>query len=251
MTFGGEPLLYPEFVCQLHKTAKANNIERRQIITNGLWTKNKKRIDEIVLMIKEVEVTSLLVSIDAFHEKYLDYDIVEYSLNKIKDAEIKNVALHPVWVKNENVNNEYNNKTKELLKRLEYLKFPISSGNILFPAGRAIENFSSFFQRQNSRFEGTCADIPYTDPPNNISGISFNPNGDVVTCNKIGNINEQNIIDILVNYNYKNNMILEIIMNEGCNGLYEYANINKIELNKDGYFSLCELCKDISIKTCG
>ena len=35
MTFGGEPLLYPEAVCQIMRTATELNIPRRQVITNG------------------------------------------------------------------------------------------------------------------------------------------------------------------------------------------------------------------------
>lgn len=33
MTFGGEPLLYPEVTFEIHKTAKALEIPVRQIIT--------------------------------------------------------------------------------------------------------------------------------------------------------------------------------------------------------------------------
>ena len=40
MTFGGEPLLYPETVCEIHKAAKKMNIPKRQLITNGYFSKN-------------------------------------------------------------------------------------------------------------------------------------------------------------------------------------------------------------------
>lgn len=36
MTFGGEPLLYPETVCEIHKTAKEMNIPKRQLITTDI-----------------------------------------------------------------------------------------------------------------------------------------------------------------------------------------------------------------------
>ena len=35
MTFGGEPLLCPDTVCEIHKAAKEMNIPKRQLITNG------------------------------------------------------------------------------------------------------------------------------------------------------------------------------------------------------------------------
>ena len=39
MTFGGEPLLYPEAVYEIMSVAKELNIPKRQIITNGYFTK--------------------------------------------------------------------------------------------------------------------------------------------------------------------------------------------------------------------
>jgi uncharacterized radical SAM superfamily Fe-S cluster-containing enzyme len=71
MTFGGEPMLYPELVCRIHKVAKSCGIPNRQIITNGFWSKSKNRIDEIVSMLAASDVNGLLVSIDCFHEKHL------------------------------------------------------------------------------------------------------------------------------------------------------------------------------------
>ena len=34
MTFGGEPLLYPETVCKIHSAARKMNIAQRELITN-------------------------------------------------------------------------------------------------------------------------------------------------------------------------------------------------------------------------
>ena len=45
MTFGGEPLIYPEVVCNIHKTAKEMNIKDRAIITNGFFSKDKEVMD--------------------------------------------------------------------------------------------------------------------------------------------------------------------------------------------------------------
>lgn len=35
MTFGGEPLLYPEVVCKIHEAGKKMNIPKREIIASG------------------------------------------------------------------------------------------------------------------------------------------------------------------------------------------------------------------------
>ncbi len=41
MTFGGEPLIYPDIVCTIHKTATDMGIEKKQLITNGFFSKKK------------------------------------------------------------------------------------------------------------------------------------------------------------------------------------------------------------------
>ena len=38
MTFGGEPLLCPETVCEIHKAAREINIPKRQLITYGYFS---------------------------------------------------------------------------------------------------------------------------------------------------------------------------------------------------------------------
>ena len=48
MTFGSEPLLYPETVCMIHATACDCGIPKRQLITNGYFSKDEYRINEVV-----------------------------------------------------------------------------------------------------------------------------------------------------------------------------------------------------------
>ena len=40
MTFGGEPLLCHETVCEIHKAAREMNIPQRQLITNGYFSRD-------------------------------------------------------------------------------------------------------------------------------------------------------------------------------------------------------------------
>jgi len=44
MTFGGEPLLYPDVVCKIHKAASEMGIPKRDLITNGFFAKDRQRI---------------------------------------------------------------------------------------------------------------------------------------------------------------------------------------------------------------
>ena len=44
MTFGGEPMLFPDITFAVHKTAKKIGIPKRQIITNGFWSNDIVKI---------------------------------------------------------------------------------------------------------------------------------------------------------------------------------------------------------------
>ncbi|MCM1538661.1 MAG: radical SAM protein [bacterium] len=81
MTFGGEPLLYPDVVCKIHETAKTMGIQKRDLITNGFFTKDKKRIREVVESLSRYGVENILLSVDAFHQETIPLEIVQYFAN--------------------------------------------------------------------------------------------------------------------------------------------------------------------------
>ena len=60
MTFGGEPLLYPDTVCRIHKTGTEMGISKRQVITNGYFSKKRERIEEVAENLAESGVNDLL-----------------------------------------------------------------------------------------------------------------------------------------------------------------------------------------------
>lgn len=53
MTFGGEPLLYSDDVCKIHTAAQKMNIKKRQLITNGFFSKDEKIINDTVLKLAQ------------------------------------------------------------------------------------------------------------------------------------------------------------------------------------------------------
>lgn len=63
MTFGGEPLLYPEDVCEIHAAAKEAGVPKRQLITNGYFSKDENRITEVARMLAESGVNDILLSL--------------------------------------------------------------------------------------------------------------------------------------------------------------------------------------------
>lgn len=47
MVFGGEPLLYPDDVCRIFEAGLKSGIPQREMITNGYFSKDEKRIEEV------------------------------------------------------------------------------------------------------------------------------------------------------------------------------------------------------------
>ena len=78
MTFGGEPLLYPDTVCAIHITAAEMGIAKRQIITNGYFAKQRERIEKVAQKLKESGINDLRLSVDAFHRDTIPLEPVRF-----------------------------------------------------------------------------------------------------------------------------------------------------------------------------
>lgn len=189
MTFGGEPLLYPETVCKILKTAYDCNIPTRELITNGYFSKAESRIKEVAYELKISGVTKILLSVDAFHQETIPIEPVEYFAGCIIENGIY-TEVHPAWLVSKDADNPYNVKTKELLNIFENMGIEVSSGNVIIPTGNAKKYFSEFYDDSNE------IKSPYEQNPYDITAISINHNGDILDYN----VYKNNIVDILNSY---------------------------------------------------
>ena len=115
MTFGGEPLLYPEDVCKIHQAAKTAGIPQRDLITNGFFSKDVARIEEIAHMLAISDVNGIMVSADAFHQETIPLEPVKHFANCVKNDGI-HVRVHPAWLVSKEDDNPFNMKTREILQ---------------------------------------------------------------------------------------------------------------------------------------
>ena len=189
MTFGGEPLLYPDTVYAVMNAASEFNVSKRQVITNGYFSKNRSKIEEVVQKLCECGVNDLRLSVDAFHQETIPLDVVRIFAEEAKKNQLS-VSLQPAWLVNKDDENPYNVRTKEILESFADMHFPISSGNVIFPEGNAIKYLGEYFL-------DSAPENPYVDDPNNVRCLSFSPNGDVLD----GNVYKTDILEITENYN--------------------------------------------------
>ena len=189
MTFGGEPLLYPETVCAIHKTAFDLGVAKRQVITNGFFSKDKDRIKSVALSLAGSGVNALLLSVDAFHQESIPLDTVMCFAECAADAGIP-IKLQPAWLVSAEDHNPYNEKTKEIIRTFEPLHIPLNQGNVIFPSGNALKYLREYFDDNVTPFS------PYEEDPKDVKTISFDANGDVLN----GNVYKTDILEIIRTY---------------------------------------------------
>lgn len=189
MTFGGEPLLYPEAVCKIHEAARNMNIPKRDLITNGYFSKSPERISEVAHMLAESGVNHILLSVDAFHQETIPVEPVKEFAKCILKEGIS-IRTQPAWLVSAEDDNIYNIRTREILEEFRVEGLESSDGNIIIPRGNAKKYLREFFD------EHTEYVSPYDENPEDIRAVCFNPNGDVLK----GNVYKESIMDILEAY---------------------------------------------------
>ncbi len=189
MTFGGEPLLFPDTVCRIHKTAADLGVARRQVITNGFFSRDRDRIRTVARQLAHSGVNDLLLSVDAFHQETIPLEPVLVFAECAAGSGLR-VRLQPAWLVSPEDPNPYNVKTKELLRSFEPLQIQQNQGNVIFPSGNALIYLREYFDG------GAAPSSPYAEDPENIKTVSFEPNGDVLN----GNVYETDILEIIRAY---------------------------------------------------
>ena len=188
MVFGGEPLLYTDAVYAIMKTAKELNIPKRQVITNGYFSKDAQRIREVTERLAACGVNELLLSVDAFHQETIPLDVVRQFATEVKKCGIP-IRLQPAYLRSATDDNPYNRKTREILDSFADMELPVGEGNVIFPEGNALKYLAEYFMDEHP-------ENPYVEDPRDVRCVSFSPNGDVLG----GNVYERDIMEIIRDY---------------------------------------------------
>ena len=188
MTFGGEPLLYPETVFAVMRAAREVKIPRRQVITNGFFSKNGETIQRVVKELADSGVNDLLLSVDAFHQETIPLDTVRIFAGEAKLRGIP-IRLQPAWLVSPTADNPYNRQTREILNSFSEMMIPENEGNVIFPEGNAKKYLAAYFTE-------SVPENPYKEDPWDLRCLSFSANGDLLG----GNIYRQNVLEIMEGY---------------------------------------------------
>ncbi len=247
MTFGGEPMLFPEAVYAIHKTAASKEVSSRELITNGYWSNNNQSTRKKAEKLAESGVNQIYFSVDAFHQEHIPLDVVRNAITSCIEVGIEDLALNPCWLVSEKDDNKYNRRTKAILQELASLPVRISDGNLVEPAGEAIKNLSEFLPSKFKMLACKCGDLPYTEPLDQLTSFSVEPDGKISVCEglSIGDASQEDILNLIDEYDpFEMRETREIIEN-GLIGLSNYARSKGVEPDPDGYYSVCQMCYDL------
>ncbi len=251
MCFGGEPLLYYKEAKGILAEASECNIAKRQMITNGFFTKDNGKIRTVAQALEEAGVNDILLSVDAFHQETIPLEPVYEFAKRIREGNRIRLRLHPAWVVNQEHDNPYNRKTRELLSRFEPLDLPVSRGNNIFPAGKAVDYLAEYFPAPEADPDFRCGDSPYSTRLDEVESISISPNGDVhVCCFPIGNVYTEDINEILDRYQPYGHPMMRRLLEDGVSGLIEYAGEQNVVIDPGKHHSACGICREIVDKLC-
>lgn len=189
MTFGGEPLLFPETVYAVHNTALELGIEKRTLITNGFFTSDNKKISDVSKRLSDCGINNVLLSVDAFHQETIPLELVKKFAEELKSRGVP-LKVHPAWLVTKEHNNPYNSRTKELLAEFMKMGISVSEGNDIIPSGNALKYLGDYYDLTKKYIN------PYDENPEDIRTISFDPSGRLLG----GNFYENDIMEILENY---------------------------------------------------
>ena len=247
MTFGGEPLLYPEIIYAIHKEEMKVGIPVRDIITNGFWSRKTIEIQEIAEKLVKSGVNEASISVDCFHQEFIPLEIVKKAAESLLKAGITRISWNPCWVVSKDHDNPYNLKTKAILEQLKDLPVEYGEGNIAQPEGRAILWLKDFLPPRTKTPKGKCGDVPYTEELDSVKTICVAPDGRIAVCTDfyIGNAFETDIIEIIEDYDPFKIPEAKAIIESGMEGLIKWARTKGVEPDPEGYYNICHMCTDI------
>jgi len=251
MTFGGEPLLFPEVVCAIHEAAKDSGIGIREVITNAGVPRSEARFQVLANRLAESGVTHAAVSVDSFHQEYIPVSIIEHNVRSLLDVGIS-VGWNPCWVVSEKDTNPWNERTRAILSELAHI-LPLTEsdeGNIVQPAGNALNWLSGFIPSKTIDPKGSCEDVPYANRLDKVTNLSIEPDGSVAVCKElyIGNAGQRDILEILRNYNPHQIPEMRSILQGSVSQMAELAYARGVEPEPNGYYSICDMCLSLRRK---
>ena len=239
---GGEAFLYWDRLVEIFQQLKKANLDSVDMLeTNAFWATDEKEIRNRLKTLNMLGLNILKISCDPFHQEYVDIEPVRL-LAKIAEEMLGSSRVMVRWRKY--LDNPIEMKGKDQQDKNAHY----------------IDTLKDYPCRFNGRAAGPLAELFADKPIEKLTrynclkgflsakGVHVDPFGNVFsgTCSGIimGNLNQQSLEDIWLNFDPAKNEIINILCKFGPAGLLEKAKdhgFTPAEL----YAGKCHLCTNI------
>ncbi|WP_455685002.1 radical SAM protein [Thomasclavelia sp.] len=233
---GGECMMYYEEILELIRLAHSKKL-KVSLSTNGFWARTLNETNKIIDELIDAGLTTMTVSIDEYHQKYIPVENVK---NILIASRLKNIGIYLG-----SLCSKSHHGIEKLLPSLEnhVLNAAIIQAPVQ-PVGRAkmMIDDSEYIYADNIHFK-KCIDM---------NDLCVFPNGDCFPCCSqsgmtpalyLGNTKEMTIKEILQNYNA--NIYCKILKRYGLEWFEKINRENNLNIKlKNRYVNACDLCND-------
>jgi MoaA/NifB/PqqE/SkfB family radical SAM enzyme len=245
MVFGGEPMLYPEQTVAIFEKAKQLDIPKIDLITNGVWGRDKERARKWAERLKVAGLDKVSVSVDVFHAQHIPVEYPRNAAVSLQNARVEDVRWNVAVVESIDAENKYDKKTRQILEKQKVAGITANFVKII-PSGRAVENLREFFKREP--LQGPCAGDPILgNPLKNPESVCIEPSGKVDVCwhLSIGNAKEAPLSRIISEYDWCKSPVIKTLVQDGPMGLLKLDAARDFEFQENCYINKCHLCMEI------
>jgi hypothetical protein len=245
LVFGGEPMLYPARATAIFKKAQQMNIPIIEMLTNGVWGKDRKRAERLAKRLKSAGLNTMGISVDAFHLEYIPLEYPRNAALASYKAGIEKVTWNVAVIESLNAANHYDKMTAHILKELEPVGIEAHVHKVA-AAGRALEAIPQYFRK--TQLEGPCeGETPMENTLTNPQCLTIEPSGSVDVCwhLSIGNAKETPLGRIINDYDWQRKPLIKTLVEEGPMGLLKLQKTLIGPFNKSEYINKCHLCVEV------
>jgi len=245
MVFGGEPMLFPTRALSILDRARQLSIPTIEMLTNGVWGKDRKTAEKLAIKLKKSGLNDLGVSVDAFHLQFIPLEYPRNAALASVHAGIEQVTWNVAVVESLNAKNKYDTETARILKSLKPAGIDAHVHRVI-PVGRAANNLRQYIKKES--LQGPCIGDPILE--NELTHpecITIEPSGRVDICWNltIGNAKEKPLSQIIQEYSWRENPTIRTLVEEGPMSLVRKAEGSGFQFQEDQYLNRCHLCIEI------
>jgi MoaA/NifB/PqqE/SkfB family radical SAM enzyme len=245
LVFGGEPMLYPAQAIAVFKKARQLGIPRIDMLTNGIWGKDKERAERLAKKLRDAGLNTLGISVDAFHLEHIPLEYPRNAARASLKAAIESITWNVAVIESIDAKNHYDRMTAHILKELEPVGIEAHIHKVV-PAGRALQTIAQYFE--HAPLAGPCeGETPMENTLTNPQSITIEPSGSVDICwhLSIGNAKKTPLSRIISTYSWQKNPLIKTLVEEGPMGLVKSHRLCVEDFHKDAYINKCHLCVEV------